>query len=285
MVLMRIPGWALSIFARHTRSQKSHFAHHIGKVFQGCEFTCVMHVEAKYEKGSSVASLKTKTSAGLMQYRFELTGFLLDLISTAMNTLSEFIISAAGHPLSYLMIFLFCAIDGFFPPVPSESLVVALSSLIPSKGMPNPWFLGIVAALGAFVGDNVAYLLGRAIGTDKFAWMRRKRLQHAFAWAGYELRLRPVSLILVARFVPIGRVAVNLVAGATKYPHRRFVFLTCFSSVGWASYSVLIGMLAGQWFKEHHLLGMVVAVIVAVAIGVLIDRIVSKVSGNTSLRK
>ncbi|PQZ96160.1 alkaline phosphatase [Arthrobacter sp. MYb227] len=202
-----------------------------------------------------------------------------------MDALSASIISAAGHPLSYLMIFLFCAIDGFFPPVPSESLVVALSSLIPNKGMPNPWFLGIVAALGAFVGDNLAYLMGRSIGTDKYSWMRRKRFQHAFAWAGYELRLRPVSLILVARFVPIGRVAVNLVAGATQYPHRRFVFLTCFSSVGWATYSVLIGMLAGQWFQDHHLLGMVVAVIGAMALGVLIDRIVSKASGNTSLRK
>ena len=42
-----------------------------------------------------------------------------------MDALSTFILSAAGNPLSYLMIFLFCAIDGFFPPVPSESLVVA----------------------------------------------------------------------------------------------------------------------------------------------------------------
>ncbi len=142
-----------------------------------------------------------------------------------------------------------------------------------------------MAGLGAFVGDNVAYLIGRGIGTDRFAWMRRKRLQHAFAWAGYELRLRPVSLILVARFVPIGRVAVNLVAGATRYTHRRFLILTCFSSVGWAAYSVLIGMLAGQWFQEYHLLGMVVAVVVAMGLGIMIDRVVARISGNTSLRK
>lgn len=213
------------------------------------------------------------------------TGPLVDFFGTALDALSTFILSAAGHPLSYLMIFLFCAIDGFFPPVPSESLVVALASLIPSRGMPDPWILGLMAGLGAFVGDNVAYLIGRAIGTDRFAWMRRKRLQHAFAWAGYELRLRPVSLILVARFVPIGRVAVNLVAGATRYTHRNFLILTCFSSVGWAAYSVLIGMLAGQWFQEYHLLGMVVAVVVAMGLGITIDRIVARISGNTSLRK
>ncbi|ASN38660.1 alkaline phosphatase [Arthrobacter sp. 7749] len=215
----------------------------------------------------------------------ERTGSHLDFISTASDALSNFVLAAAGNPLSYFVVFAFCAIDGFFPPVPSESLVVALASLIPTQGNPNPWLLGLVAGLGAFVGDNVAYLLGRSIGTTRFAWMRRKRLQHAFAWAGYELRLRPVSLILVARFVPIGRVAVNLVAGATGFSHRTFVILTCFSSLGWASYSVLIGVLAGQWFKEHHLLGIVIAVAVAIGIGVLIDRIVSRVSGNTSLRK
>ena len=142
-----------------------------------------------------------------------------------------------------------------------------------------------MAGLGAFVGDNVAYLIGRGIGTDRFAWMRRKRLQHAFAWAGYELRLRPVSLILVARFVPIGRVAVNLVAGATRYSHRRFLVLTCFSSVGWAAYSVLIGMLAGQWFQEYHLLGMVVAVVVAMGLGMLIDRVVARDQRQHVLRK
>ena len=209
----------------------------------------------------------------------------MDFISNAMDALSAFIFAAAGNPLSYLMIFLLCAIDGFFPPVPSESLVVALASLVPTHGSPNPWLLGMVAGLGAFVGDNIAYLLGRAIGTDRFKWMRRKRLQHAFAWAGYELRLRPVSLILVARFVPIGRVAVNLVAGATQFSHRTFIILTCFSGLGWASYSVAIGILAGQWFEQNHLLGMVVAVAVAIGLGILIDRTVSRISGNTSLRK
>lgn len=209
----------------------------------------------------------------------------MDFIATALDAINAFIIDAAGNPLSYLLIFLFCAIDGFFPPVPSESLVVALASLVPSQGIPNPWILGLVAGLGAFVGDNVAYILGRAIGTDRFSWMRRKRFQHAFAWAGYELRLRPVSLILVARFIPIGRVAVNLVAGASKFNHRTFIILTCFSSVAWAGYSVLIGMLAGQWFEKHQLLGMVIAVAVAIALGFVIDRIVSRLSGNTSLRK
>lgn len=202
-----------------------------------------------------------------------------------MAAISEFIIGAADNPFVYLLVFLCCAIDGFFPPIPSESVVVSLSSLIMTQGVPNPWLLGSVAALGAFIGDNVAYVIGRSIGTQRFAWMRRPRLQRGFEWAGVELRKRPVSLILVARFVPIGRVAVNLVAGATRYSHRRFVLLTCCSAMAWAAYSVLVGIVAGSWFREHHLLGMVVAIVVAMILGLGIDRTVSYFSGSISLRR
>ncbi|GAA4367960.1 DedA family protein [Paeniglutamicibacter cryotolerans] len=209
----------------------------------------------------------------------------MEQFSALMAAISTFIIDAADNPFVYLLVFLCCAIDGFFPPIPSESVVVSLASLIMSHGVPNPWLLGGVAALGAFVGDNVAYVIGRSIGTDRFAWMRRPRLQRGFEWAGVELRKRPVSLILVARFVPIGRVAVNLVAGATKYPHRRFAFLTSCSALAWAVYSVMVGIVAGSWFKEHHLLGMVVAIAVAMVLGLGIDRVVTYFSGAVSLRR
>lgn len=209
----------------------------------------------------------------------------MEAFSAFMAAISTFIIDAADNPFVYLLVFLCCAIDGFFPPIPSESVVVSLASLIMTQGVPNPWLLGGVAALGAFVGDNVAYVIGRSIGTDRFAWMRRPRLRRGFEWAGIELRKRPVSLILVARFVPIGRVAVNLVAGATKYPHRRFTLLTACSALAWAAYSVLVGIVAGSWFKEHHLLGMVVAIAVAMVLGLGIDRVVSYFSGAVSLRR
>ena len=71
----------------------------------------------------------------------------------------------------------------------------------------------------------------------------------------------------MARFVPIGRVAVNLTAGATHFPRSRFVALTVLSAVLWAAYSVAIGLFFGQWFEENHLLGVIVAVICAIGPG------------------
>lgn len=207
----------------------------------------------------------------------------MDAINAVTNGLSDFILSTAEQPWVYLLVFICCTVDGFFPPFPSESVVVGLASLVITQGMPNLWLLILVSALGAFVGDNVAYAIGRGVGTERFRWMRRHRSQRAFGWAGYELRKRAVSLILVARFVPFGRVAVNLTAGATGYPRRRFIALTGFSAVAWGSYSVGIGALAGAWFEDNHLLGVMVAIAVAVVLGFIVDRIISAVRGPVTV--
>lgn len=209
----------------------------------------------------------------------------MEAITSAASGVSDFVLAAAEQPWVYLVVLLLCLVDGFFPPVPSESVVVGLASLVISQGVPNPWLLILVAALGAFLGDNIAYLIGRAIGTTRFRWMRRPRMQRSFAWAGRELAKRAASLILVARFIPIGRVAVNLTAGATGYPRPRFVVLTMISGVVWAAYSVGIGAVAGSWFEENHLLGVVVAVAIAIVLGFIVDRLIVVLRGNTPLNE
>ena len=208
----------------------------------------------------------------------------MDAIITALNGISDFVLAAAEQPWVYLLVLVCCIVDGFFPPFPSESVVVGLASLILTQGVPSPWLLVLVAALGAFLGDNIAYLLGRGIGTTRFRWMRRPRMQRSFAWAGTELAKRAASLILVARFIPIGRVAVNLTAGATGYSQRRFVALTALSGVVWGGYSVGIGALAGTWFQNTHLLGVAVAIAIAVVIGFAVDRVIALVRGSTPVR-
>ena len=197
-----------------------------------------------------------------------------------MQAINDFILAAAGQPWVLLLVFACCVIDGFFPPIPSESVVVGLAAVAATADVPNPAFLAATAAAGAFLGDNIAYLIGRRTGTQRWAWMRGPRMQRAFRWAGTELRKRPASLILVARFVPIGRVAVNLTAGATHVPRSRFVGLTVLSALLWASYSVAIGLFFGQWFEENHLLGVIVAVVCALVLGILVDLLISRLRGT-----
>lgn len=204
-------------------------------------------------------------------------------LKETVQGINDFILAAAGQPWVLFLVLACCLIDGFFPPIPSESVVVGLSAVSGSSGVPNIWLLGLMAAFGAFAGDNIAYIIGSRIGTQRWRWMRRQRMQGAFRWAGKELRRRAASLIMVARFIPIGRVAVNLTAGATHFNHRRFVALTALSAILWASYSVVLGYFFGVWFEHNHLLGAVIAIVVAVILGVIIDRIISKVRGAAPL--
>ena len=197
-----------------------------------------------------------------------------------MQEINEFILAAAGQPWVLVLVFACCVIDGFFPPIPSESVVVGLAAVAATADIPNPLLLIATAGAGAFVGDNIAYLIGRGTGTRRWAWMRGPRMQAAFHWAGRELRKRPASLILVARFVPIGRVAVNLTAGATGYPRTKFVGLTVLSAAVWAVYSVAIGLFFGQWFEDNHLLGATIAIVCAIVLGILVDVAISKLRGT-----
>jgi membrane-associated protein len=197
-----------------------------------------------------------------------------------VQEINEFILAAAGQPWVLLLVFACCVIDGFFPPIPSESVVVGLAAVAATADIPNPLLLIATAGAGAFVGDNTAYLIGRGTGTRRWAWMRGPRMQAAFHWAGRELRKRPASLILVARFVPIGRVAVNLTAGATGYPRPKFVGLTVLSATVWAGYSVAIGLFFGQWFEDNHLLGATIAIVCAIVLGIAVDVAISKLRGT-----
>jgi membrane protein DedA with SNARE-associated domain len=85
-------------------------------------------------------------------------------------------------------------------------------------------------------------------------------------------------VILAARFIPVGRVAVNLSAGAVGYPWRRFLGLDALASVTWALYSAAIGIGAGAWFKGHPLGAIVVGLVGGLLIGLVIDWVLRRLS-------
>lgn len=192
------------------------------------------------------------------------------------DDLNDFAVELGDSDWVYSIVFAFSAVDGFFPPVPSESVVVALAAIGTAAGDPNLWLLALAAGLGAFVGDNIAFRIGRAVGVDRFDHERRPRLARTVAWARHELDRRAAVLILTARYIPVGRVAVNMTAGATGFPYRRFGPLAALGAVSWSGYSVLIGVVAGTWVKEHPLIGAAIAVVIAAAVGYAVDAVLQR---------
>ncbi len=190
-----------------------------------------------------------------------------------VDILNELIMQAIASPWLYLVLFAVTVIDGFFPPVPSETVLVAAAAVAASTGDGNLLLLGLVAAVGATIGDNLAFLIGRRLGTSRFAWMRRPRVVTAFAYAQRALDRRSATLILGARYIPVGRVAVNMSAGALGFPWRRFLPLSLIAGASWSIFSLAIGLLAGAWIKDQPLLSALLGIGVALVIGVVVDRI------------
>ena len=190
-----------------------------------------------------------------------------------MDVVNELILQAVASPWLPLVMLIVAIVDGFFPPVPSETVLVAAAAVAVSSGGPDLILLCAAAALGAMIGDNLAFAIGRRVGTSRWRWMRRPRVAAAFTWAVSTLERRAAALIIGARYIPVGRVAVNMAAGALGYPWRRFLPLSAIAATSWTIYSTGLGVLAGHWMADQPFLSALVGIVLALAIGLVIDRV------------
>lgn len=176
--------------------------------------------------------------------------------------------------ISYLIALVLPAFDAIFPVLPSETAVIALGVTTAGSADPRIALLVACAAAGAFLGDNLCYLLGRRFGP---AVQRRffdtPKGARTRAWAERSLDRYGTQLIIVCRFIPGGRTAVTLTCGLVGYPRRRFVPATAVAAVIWALYAFLIGRIGGQAFEHNIWAGLAVAFGASVVISALIEGI------------
>ena len=188
------------------------------------------------------------------------------------------VVAAASSPWVYAAVFLLTLLDAFLVVVPSETVLVALGALALSTGSPDVRLLVPLAAVAAIAGDSLTYWLGRSLRLERRAWARRPRINAVAAWARRSLDRRAAAVLLTARFVPFGRIAVNLAAGTSRFPYRRFLGLTAVAGLCWSLYTVGVGALFGAWFDGNPLLAVAVSVVVALGLGFGVDRVSERVS-------
>src|SRR5690606_1518397 len=158
-----------------------------------------------------------------------MSGFL-DWFADFEHAAEEYILVFVESLWLYPALFTVSFIDGFFPVVPSESVVIASSSVWAasalSRWQPAPrWLVGswLSAAARAAPGDQIAYFIGTRFDVRKLRIFRNRRGIATLAWAEHALEKRGTTFIIAARHIPMGRVAVNVTAGALRYPRRRFM--------------------------------------------------------------
>jgi membrane protein DedA with SNARE-associated domain len=186
----------------------------------------------------------------------------------------QFVEWVAGEWWSYLVIFGVSMLDAFFPFVPSETVVIT-GGVVASTGDLDLLLVIACAASGAIVGDNISYWLGSWLGerTVKRVF-RNEKARNAFEWAERQLETRGFYLIVIARFIPMGRIAVTFSSGYTHgMTWRRFIVADVVAGVVWATYAALLGYVGGKQFEEDPWKGLVLAFVVAVGLAITVELI------------
>ena len=143
---------------------------------------------------------------------------MLDFINQSFDWLKDF----SSSPWFYLIIFVIAVLDSVFPVVPSETTVIigGVSAGLGNLDIPLVIALG---AAGAFVGDNLSYLIGRRLSGWLIArYARTPKSQKRLDAVIRQIHERGGLLLITARFIPGGRTLLTLSCGITGQPRRWF---------------------------------------------------------------
>jgi membrane-associated protein len=159
----------------------------------------------------------------------------------------------AGSPWAYALILAVAAVDAFLPVVPSEATVVT-AGVFAAVGDLSLALVIAAGAGGALMGDTTSYAGGRLLSGRIGPWLERTPArQRRTDRARRLLDRRGAFVVLGARFVPGGRTAVTLTAGAIRFRFLRFGVYAVVAAALWATYAGLVGYLGGRAFAEQPL--------------------------------
>ena len=163
----------------------------------------------------------------------------------------EYLIQAAGPYALPVVSFIIFAECGLFAILPGDSLLFTVGLFVARGAIPYSLpIVCLVLTLAAIAGNVSGYWIGRLIGPPLFR-PRRGLIgrilnpkyvtkTHAF-FEKYGNRA-----LILARFVPIVRTFVTLVAGVGKMDFRKFIAYTALGGVLWACGVTTLGYYLGN---------------------------------------
>ncbi|MFI6079772.1 DedA family protein [Streptomyces sp. NPDC051217] len=179
---------------------------------------------------------------------------------------------SAQQAVTYPSLFLLVALGALVPVVPtgavvSSAAVVAFHQTAPLALL----YIFVVASFAAFLGDITLYWLGRRgvnskNGSRWLAALERRVSDDTLEQTQRRLREHGVTVLVLSRLVPAGRIPVMLACLLTKWPTTRFIKGALPACLAWAATYQLIGILGGSLFAEPW-----EGVVAAVALTVLIS--------------
>lgn len=177
----------------------------------------------------------------------------------------RYLVQAGGYIGLTLIIFAETGLlIGFF--LPGDSLIVTagLLSAQPQFGL-HIWLLGLLLTIAAIVGNSLGYAIGKYSGPRLFTrddslLFKKKHLIRAHEF----YQKHGGKTLVLARFMPIVRTFVPVVAGMAAMNYRSYTAYNVLGAVLWIWSMLFIGFVLGRYIPgvENHIEKVIIAVII-----------------------
>jgi membrane-associated protein len=183
----------------------------------------------------------------------------------------EYLIHSFGPYALWGVAFIIFAECGLFAILPGDSLLFTVGLFVAIGAIDHSlFFVCVVLTLAAVAGNVSGYWIGRLIGPPLFRPRKGligKILNPVYVAKTHDFfeRFGNRALIL-ARFVPIVRTFVTLVAGVGRMDFRKFIAYTAIGAVLWACGVTILGYYLGAIPFIRNNIEAVLILIVAVSL-------------------
>lgn len=161
---------------------------------------------------------------------------------------AEHLISSFGsYALVGIVLVVFVETGLLFPLLPGDSLLFTAGALVAQDALDFPlWLLCVLLFLAAFLGDQVAYLIGSKVGPRLFARPDSKVFKQKYIDQTYAYFDRYGGrTVILARFVPIVRTYAPVAAGVGGMRYRTFVSYNVIGAFVWGVGITVLGFALG----------------------------------------
>ena len=187
--------------------------------------------------------------------------------------LSKDVLAHLLNQYGYGLVFAVIGLEAMGVPLPGESMIIGAAIYAAATGKLD--IAGVIGAavLGAIMGDNFGYLIGRWAGFrllrryGRYVGLTDKRLQ----LGRYLFRRQGGKLVFFGRFIAILRTFVALMAGANQMEWKTFLLWNAVGGAVWAtSYGTAAYLLGDAIRQIEGPIAIAIAAVAVVAIGIAV---------------
>jgi membrane-associated protein len=187
----------------------------------------------------------------------------MEFLDLALKGDLETIIKSIGYVGLFTIIFLESGVFfGFF--LPGASLLFT-AGLLASQGIFNIHVLVVSLGIAAILGDQCGYWFGKYVGHALFTREDSRFFKKHYATQAHIFfeKYGPKAVVL-ARFVPIVRTFVPIIAGVAEMEYHKFFFYNVVGGISWAvGISYLGYYLGGSFPFVREYIGPIILLIIA----------------------